>query len=155
MAPSSFSIHTPVDWVIHQGRKGSLTFPIARLRVQVLLRTGLLAQPFRPEWCWLDTGAPLSVIPFHVHSQGLPWQCFPASSTIWAGQPCDLGQIEIWLTVPNQATTYGPVSLLAKFARSDPPGPRVPVLLGLQFLLAYQAALSLLPPAQQSLLSFP
>jgi hypothetical protein len=45
--------------------------------------------------------------------------------------------------------------MLAKFARSDPPGNQIPVLLGLEFLLALQAATLIVPPPQQGTMSVP
>ena len=49
----------------------------------------------------------------------------------------------------------GPLSLLAKFARSDPPGPPVPVLLGLEFFLTHQAEFTLLLPPQHGIIRLP
>lgn len=48
-----------------------------------------------------------------------------------------------------------PLSLLAKFARSDPPGSPVPVLLGLESFLTHQAELTLRPPPQHGVLRLP
>jgi hypothetical protein len=47
------------------------------------------------------------------------------------------------------------MSLLAKFARSDPSGPPVPVLLGLEFFLAHQAELLLFLPPRDGMIVFP
>lgn len=46
----------------------------------------------------------------------------------------------------------GPFTLLAKFPHRDPPGAPVPVLLGLEFFLAHQAAFNLGSPPQQEIL---
>lgn len=134
---------------------GSLAVPIARLRVQVFFPTSLPGQPLISQWCWLDTGAPLSVIPFSVHAQGFAWQSAAGVRTTWAGQASQIGHIEIWLPMLSSATLQGPYSLLAKFPQSDPPGNPVPILLGLEFLLAHQAALSLFPPPQQGAILIP
>ena len=102
---------------------------------------------------WLDTGAPLSVIPFRIHQQGLSWQAIPGIRATWSGQRCDLGRIDVWLPTDQPPHLRGPLSLLAKFPRSDPPGDPVPVLLGLEFFLAHQAELQLLlPPRDGSIL---
>jgi hypothetical protein len=45
--------------------------------------------------------------------------------------------------------------LLAKFPKSDPPGDPVPALLGLEFLLAYQAEFHLPLPPQDGALRLP
>jgi hypothetical protein len=47
------------------------------------------------------------------------------------------------------------MSLLAKFAHSDPPGPPVPVLLGLEFFLTHQAELNVLLPPQHGIIRLP
>jgi hypothetical protein len=49
----------------------------------------------------------------------------------------------------------GPLSLLAKFARSDPPGDPVPVLLGLEFFLAHLAEFQLFLPPQDGRILLP
>ncbi len=96
--------------------------------------------------CWLDSGAPLSVIPFHIHHQRLKWQRLNATST-WRGQICDIGRVNIWLPTKLRSHLHGPHQLLAKFARSDPAGERAPVLLGLEFLLNLPGVATLwLPP---------
>jgi hypothetical protein len=47
------------------------------------------------------------------------------------------------------------MSLLAKFAPSDPPGDPVPVLLGLEFFLAHQAEFNLRLPPQHGVIFLP
>jgi len=49
----------------------------------------------------------------------------------------------------------GPMSLLAKFARNDPPGLLVPVLLGLEFFLAHRADFQLFLPPRDGRILFP
>jgi hypothetical protein len=104
---------------------------------------------------WLDTGAPLSVVPFAVQQRGFVWQPLPNVRTTWLGQACAVGHIDIWLADVHSAVLAGPFSLLAKFPRSDPPGDPVPILLGLEFLLAHQALFNLAPPPQRGVLQLP
>src|SRR5262249_44914371 len=111
-------------------------------------------QAMIPGQCWLDTGAPLSVIPYRVHHNRLAWGPAGARAS-WLGQPCDLGHINVWLPTDQPPYLRGPVSMLAKFAPSDPPGDPVPVLLGLEFISAQQAAASLLTPPQPSTITMP
>jgi hypothetical protein len=134
---------------------GHMAVPIARLRVQVFFATNLPGQPLISQWCWLDTGAPLSVVPFSIHAQGFAWRSVAGVRTTWAGQSSEVGHIDIWLPVPDSAALKGPYSLLAKFPQSDPPGNPVPVLLGLEFLLSHHAAVSLLPAPQQGAILLP
>jgi hypothetical protein len=105
--------------------------------------------------CWLDTGAPLTVIPFHVHAQRLLWQPVPRITTAWAGQRCDLGHLDVWPPTDQPPCVRGPLTVLAKFAQSDPPGPPVPVLLGLEFFLAHQAEFHLLLPPRDGVIRLP
>jgi hypothetical protein len=73
----------------------------------------------------------------------------------WAGQPCDLGRIDVWLASGQSAAVRGPFSLLAKFPQSDPPGNLMPVLLGLEFFLSNQTEFAMLLPPRQSVISLP
>src|SRR5262249_7252289 len=107
------------------------------------------------EACWLDTCAPLSVVPFHVHHQRLHWQRIPGIQTTWSGQICDLGRIDFWLQIDQPPYLRGPMSLLANFPRSDPPGNAVPVLLGLEFFLAPQVEFHLLQPPRDGMILLP
>jgi hypothetical protein len=63
--------------------------------------------------------------------------------------------IDVWLPTQETSALRGPLTLLAKFPRSDPPGSPVPILLGLEFFLSHQAGMSLLPPARQSTICIP
>lgn len=155
MTSSSAPVTTPVDWLIQLAPLRALSIPLARLLVPLYFGASPLGPLTAKEACWLDTGAPLSVVPFHVHNQRLLWQLLPSIQTTWAGQTCDLGRVDIWLPTDQPPHVRGPLSLLAKFARSDPPGPPVPVLLGLEFFLTHQAELTLLPPPQQSVIRLP
>ena len=97
----------------------------------------------------------MSVVPFHVHHQRLAWQAIPGIKTTWAGQPCALGRIHVWLPIDQSPYLRGPFSLLAKFPQSDPAGDLVPVLLGLEFFLAHQAEFQMLLPPQHGLIRLP
>jgi hypothetical protein len=61
----------------------------------------------------------------------------------------------MWLATDPSSSLRGPLPLLAKFARSDPPGPPGPVLLGLEFFLTHQAELTLPPPPQHGSIRLP
>lgn len=67
----------------------------------------------------------------------------------------DLGCIDFWLEIYPPPSLRGLMSLLAKFARSDPPGPLKPSLLGLEFFLTHQTELTLLLPPQHSVIRLP
>jgi hypothetical protein len=155
MAATPSSASTAVAWSIQTITVGGLIFPAARLTFQIYGRTVLPARRVTSLDCWVDTGAPWTVIPFHVHHQRLLWQPIAGMVTTWAGQRCDLGRVDVWLATQQPPSIRGPFSLLAKFARSDPPGPPVPVLLGLEFFLAHQAEFHLLPPPRHGSILLP
>lgn len=155
MSSPSAPATSPVLWSILQTSVGGVTFPIARLKVPLYLGTPPPRPPSPRDLCWLDTGAPISVVPFHVHHQRLTWQPVPRVKTTWAGQACDLGRIDAWLATSTSPFLRGPFSLLAKFPRSDPPGDLIPVLLGLEFFLAHQAEFQLLLPPRDSRILLP
>ena len=138
-----------VDWLIQHVSLKNLIFPVARLEVPLCFGTPPPGPQRAWDLCWLDTGAPLSVVPFHIHNQRLAWQPIPGITTTWAGQPSDLGRIDVWLSIEQPPYLRGPFALLAKFSRSDPAGDLVPVLLGLEFFLTHQAEFTLLPPPQR------
>jgi hypothetical protein len=143
---------SPVKWSIRPISLRAITFPVARLVVPLFFGTDPPDPGTAPEVCWVDTGAPVSVVPFQVHNRRLVWQPVPGVQTSWSGQPCDLRRIDFWLPTDRPPYRRGPMSLLAKFARSDPPGDPVPVLLGLEFFLAHQAELQLpLAPSDGSI----
>jgi hypothetical protein len=153
MTSPTVQARAPVEWLIQPVALRSISFPVARLVVSLYFGTESPGPETAKEACWLDTGAPLSVVPFHIHHQRLVWQPIPGVRTSWAGQPCDLGRMDFWLGTDQPPFLCGPMSLLAKFARNDPPGPMVPVLLGLEFFLAHQAEFQLpLPPRDGSIL---
>jgi hypothetical protein len=153
MASPPAQARTPVEWWIQPAPVRARSFPLARLVVPLYFGTSPPTPETAREPCWLDTGAPLSIVPFYVHHHRLVWQPIPGVRTSWSGQPCDLGHIDFWLATDQPPYVRGPMSLLAKFARCDPTGPPVPVLLGLEFFLAQQAELQLfLPPRDGSIL---
>jgi hypothetical protein len=153
MSSVSVGARTPVEWLIRVVSLRALSLPVARLVLQLYFGTEPPGPETAQEPCWLDTGAPLSVVPFHLHHQRLVWRPIPGVTTSWAGQPCDLGQIDFWLPTDQPPLVRGPLSLLAKFARSDPPGPPDRILLGLEFFLTHGAELQLpLPPRDGSIL---
>ena len=155
MAAPSSGTTTSIQWFIQLVHGGPLTIPSARLELELLFRTSLPGLQVVSEQVWLDTGAPLSIIPFHVHNGRLDWTLVPGIQLSWAGQPCDLGTIEIWLRTGQSPSPQGPFLLLAKFPRSDPPGSPVPILLGLEFFLSRQAGLTLPPAPQPGVLQLP
>jgi hypothetical protein len=134
---------------------GNVSFPVARLEVSLYLSSPPPSPESPRDLCWLDTGAPLSVVPFYVHHRRLAWQPIPGIKVTWAGQPCELGRIDVWLSTQQPPNVRGPFSLLAKFARSDPPGDLVPVLLGLEFFLTHLAEFNLPPPPQHGAIRLP
>jgi hypothetical protein len=141
-------------WDVRLVTLGSLTLSIARLRTTLFFpRTANAGGHLGTELCWVDTGAPLSVVPLRVH-QRLMWQALGVQAT-WLGQPCDLGRIEVWFPGAPGSPARGPFPMIAKFARTDPPGDPVPVLLGLEFILTHQANLQLPPPPQQGQIQVP
>jgi len=111
----------PVRWVVQNAVTRGITVPAARLQLQLFfVRPGALPPAFQSEDGWLDTEAPLTVIPYHVQTR-LRWQPLGVQAT-WSGIPCDLGRIDVWLRAVHGLTFHGPFSLLAKFPRHDPPG---------------------------------
>jgi len=118
-----------------------------RLKVNLLFsrRTGSR----RPVQCLLDTGAPLSVVPYPVHQgYALAWQPvvgpWPLGFTHWYGVPCTVGIVEAWVSVPQAPFFRGPLAFVAKFVQGIPAqmSPALPVLLGLNFLADHGAEVS-------------
>jgi hypothetical protein len=132
-----------------------LTLTVPRLKVSLYLATASTGRAGVLRSAWLDTGAPLSVIPFHIHRTGLRWQSIPGIQATWFGQRCNLGRIDCWLATDQPPYLHGPLSLLAKFPQSDPPGDEIPVILGLEFFLAHLAELQLLLPPRDGSILFP
>ena len=91
--------------------------------------------------CLLDSGAPLSVVPWAIHqTYGFAWQPLPGpwpqGFTTWSGVPCVIGRMDMWAPVPASATLRGPLTFIAKFALATPARmpATLPVLVGLNFL---------------------
>jgi hypothetical protein len=144
-----------VEWFLQPFTLSGLTLTIARLKIRLYLAAASPGPSALPWEALIDTGAPLSIIPFHIQQKGVHWQPIPGITATWSGQPCDLGRIDVWLDTDQPPYLRGPLPLLAKFPRSDPPGPQVPVLLGLEFFLTHQAELTLLPPPQDGAIRLP
>jgi hypothetical protein len=155
MASPSAASTARVEWLIQTVSLGGMSVSLTRLKIRCYLGTAPPSPHGTPQEGWLDTGAPLSVIPFHVHNAGLSWQPIAGVRTTWSGQPSDLGRVNMWLATDQPPYLRGPFSLLAKFARSDPPGPPVPVLIGLEFFLTHQAESALLPLPQDGFIRLP
>jgi hypothetical protein len=152
MAPGPTSLPITSSLVPHTA--GGVTLPIAHLWVELAVARRGAARLFRK--CLFDSGAPVSVIPQATQqAQPLDWQPlpgpWPAGLLAWQGVPCALGQVEVWVPLPALPYLRGPLTLIAKFPQAHPvhvPA-TMPILLGLNFLAAYQAATSFqchLPP---------
>jgi hypothetical protein len=146
---------TSFQWAIQPVSLGSVTIHAARLEIEVFLHSMLPGMSLLCEQAWIDTGAPLSVAPYQIHIGRLDWKPIPGVQLSWANQPCDLGTIDLWLPTQETPGLRGPIPLLAKFPRSDPPGISVPILLGLEFFLTNQAVMRLEQPSQQSAIWLP
>ena len=153
MESASARATSRVEWLIRQVTVSGLTLTVPRLEVRLYLDMVAPGPPGVLQSAWLDTGAPLSVIPFHVQQSGLQWQSIPGIKATSSGQRCELGRIDCWLPTDQPPSLRGPLSLLAKFPQGDLPGDPVPSLLGLEFFLAHQAEFQLLlPPRDGSIL---
>ena len=122
MAAPPSGTTTPIQWSIPYVGVARLNIPSARLDVELFLRSIVPGRQVITEQGWLDTGAPLTVIPFHIHNRRVGWKSIPGVTLTWAGQVCDLGFIDIWLPTDQSVSPRGPFTLLAKFPRSDPAG---------------------------------
>jgi hypothetical protein len=99
-----------------------------------------------PRRCIIDTGAPLSIVPYDVwHIRKLNWSAVSKSLSgrggrnvlMWQGVPCQLGEMQIDLA--------GPRVLVAKFALQ--PTQPFDVILGMNFLADNGLELYLKPVA--------
>jgi hypothetical protein len=120
------------------------TIPVLRLWVDLMLPRQAGPLLLRP--CLLDTGAPLCVVPYAVHTQfGLAWQPLPGpwpkGFTTWSGIPRTVGLMAAWLTQPQPPFVRGPLAFIAKFVQATPTQAigNIPVLLGLNFLADHGA----------------
>ncbi len=91
--------------------------------------------------CFLDTGAPFSVITADV-AQTSPWIPIPgpylnaagqAVSLDWDGIPCIFGEASLALFHPNNRGIYRRCRLVGKFAQQPHPRISNQILLGLNF----------------------
>lgn len=155
MASPSITSTARVQWLIKAVSLRSVSFSLARLKIRCYLGTAPPSPQGTLQEAWLDTGAPLSVIPFHIQNAGLLWQPIAGVKTTWSGQPCDLGRVDMWLATDQPPFLRGPFSLLAKFPHRDLPGDPLPVLFGLEFFLTHQAELTLLLPPQHGVIRLP
>jgi hypothetical protein len=156
MTPSAARRTSTVEWLAQPITVSGLTLAVSRLKVRLYLATTSGGPSSIVQPTWLDTGAPFSVIPFHVQQrQGPSWQPISGVQVTWSGQRCDLGRIDVWLATDQPPYLRGRFSLLAKFPRSDPPGDPIPVLLGLEFFLTHLAEFHLLSPPQQGSILLP
>ena len=119
---------------------------IAAMRLWVALAFSRQGGARHLRKCLLDTGAPLSVVPYSVHhAQNLTWQALPGpwppGFTSWLGVPCAIGRMEVWAPDPQASRFHGPWMFIAKFALATPANqpPNLPVLLGLNFLADHHA----------------
>ena len=155
MASASARATSRVEWVIQPATVGGLTLTVPRLKVRLYLATASTGRRGVLRSAWLDTGAPLSIIPFHIHRKGLRWQSIPGIQVTWFGQRCELGRIDCWFPTDQPPYRRGPLPLLAKFPQSNPPGDEIPVILGLEFFLAHQAEFQLLLPPRDGRILLP
>lgn len=124
------------------------SIPVIRLWVELAFarRTG---GSLRRD-CLLDTGAPLSVVPYLIHHlHDFAWQPlpgpWPTGFMTWFGVPCVIGRMEVWAHLPHAPFLVGPLTFVAKFAQATPShvtGP-LPILLGPNFLADHQAEVTL------------
>ncbi len=68
---SSAGAASPVRWMIRPVSVGGMTLAVARLEVHLHLAADPASASIAIEPAWFDTGAPVSVIPFHVQQNGL------------------------------------------------------------------------------------
>jgi hypothetical protein len=94
----------------------------------------------------LATEEPLSVIVSQIRD-GLGLAVTPEPGWTgpvpdWRGVPCTIGRARLWLPVEG-GLPHRPFSLLVLLPRHDPPDVLPYVLLGVQFLLEYEATVTL------------
>jgi hypothetical protein len=125
-----------------------VSIPALRLWVELAFNRHV-PPPLRRK-CLLDTGAPLSVIPYAIHhTHNFSWQPLPGpwplGFTSWLGVPCSVGQIHVWIPIAEPPYLSGPWTFIAKFAQATPPNmpANLPILLGLNFLADHHAHVAL------------
>ncbi len=132
---------------------------VRSLRAFVTIQIG----PLRP-LCFLDTGAPFSIVSYAV-AQQIRWKRLGSSlfhqgkpvPLDWQGIPCDFGEAEIVLIHPSGNERTAVCRLIGKFAKARHPALENYVLLGMNFLPDNNINLTLrsTPGALQGLLSIP
>jgi hypothetical protein len=125
-----------------------INIPAIRLRVELAFTRQ--AAPPLPRKCLVDSGAPLSVIPYSVHhTHNFSWQLlpgpWPAGFTSWSGVPCVVGRIDVWIPISEPPFLSGPFQCIAKFAQATPANMplNLPILFGLNFLADHQATMGI------------
>jgi hypothetical protein len=146
MASGGQSLPISLAGVTHTA--SGITIPALRLWVELAFTRQI--PPPLPRKCLLDTGAPLSVIPYAVHhTHSFSWQPlsgpWPPGFTSWLGVPCIVGLIDVWVPVAEAPFLNGPWKCIAKFAQATPANmpTNLPILLGLNFLADHQAGVSI------------
>jgi hypothetical protein len=80
MPPGSSPTTTVVPWIIRTAALGPLSLPVARLRFRLFARTIQPGGSLTDVHCWVDTGAPLSVVPFQFHNLASCGNRYPVRS---------------------------------------------------------------------------
>ena len=106
---------------VHEITVGGVTIQVARLLISPCFPFVGLGSFALPRACWLDSGAPISVIPFRVHHRRLPWQSLGVQAT-WSTPGLRPRPSRGLVQRGASCSMAGPFSLLAKFPRNDPPG---------------------------------
>lgn len=118
-----------------------------RVEVEFVRRDGL----HMPQRAIFDSGAPLSVVPHSLwHGMQLQWRPLGRQLTVsatgqpapdallWMGQPCELGETEVFLLDIATRTRTGPHRFVAKFVQNPFPPHMVGLetvrIVGLNFL---------------------
>ena len=79
-----------MEWLIQPAPVRAVSYPLARLVVPLYFGSSAPGPEVTKEAGWLDTGAPISIVPFHVHHRRLTWHPIPGVQATWFGQRCDL-----------------------------------------------------------------
>lgn len=117
----------PIDYVSNVG------YHLRGWRTQANVQFVTLGGARIPFWCILDTGAPVSILPYSLWSgRNLHWnnvgnqlldssgQAVPDALS-WMGLPCDLGETSVYLVDVAAGLRTGPHLLVAKFVRQPFP----------------------------------
>jgi hypothetical protein len=146
MPPGGHSLPISSAGVTHTA--SGIAIPALRLWVEL----GFTRQSSPPllRKCLLDSGAPLSVIPYAIHhTHSFSWKplpgAWPTGFSSWLGVPCLVGLIEAWAPIADAPFLNGPWTFIAKFAQANPPNmpANLPILLGLNFLADHKAGIAI------------